>query len=128
VEKEIADINAKQEVESQKTSEIENKMQEIVLELKTLKQTCQAAQEKLSQLEKEEVSLKENEKYINQRKKKLTKSITEERHQHSEDTVWLSNFEADVEKAKKEKVELKARLEKEEQILQDIQSSLQGIY
>jgi structural maintenance of chromosome 4 len=59
-----------------------------------------------------------------QKKKKLSKNISDEKRQKSEDQSWIANFEMDTTSAKKETQELKEKLEKEVKILGDIQEGL----
>jgi structural maintenance of chromosome 4 len=126
VQTQLEEMTQGQEEEDNHLKELQGQLQALQQEYKRLKQLASSTNEIMVQIEKEQVELKETEKYLTQKKKKLQKQAQQDKHQQSEDQVWIANFEADVGKARKSLEELKQRLVKEQQALEEIQISLQG--
>jgi structural maintenance of chromosome 4 len=126
VQNQLDEMSQGQEEEDHYLKELQGQLQALQHEYKQLKHLASSTNETMVQIEKEQVELKETEKYLTQKKKKLQKQAQQDKHQQSEDQVWISNFESDVGKARKSLEELKQRLVKEQQALEDIQMSLQG--
>lgn len=85
-----------------------------------------SAKKDLQKYDRAQVELKETEKFLTQKRKKLAKALHADTLKKSEDDTWVANFEADVAKSELKVAEANARLSVEEAKLNEIQSELQG--
>lgn len=111
---------------AEKVEKLDSDLSKAEDEFQQISKESQEAKADLLKFERSQVELKETEKHLNSKRKKLSKLISEEKRKKMDDETWIINFDADVAKAESQRDEAAQRLEKEEFKFQDMQQELQG--
>ncbi|CAN6666108.1 structural maintenance of chromosomes protein 4 [Trichomonascus vanleenenianus] len=93
-------------------------------ELDALKKKSQEASKKLSKLEIENVQQQEKKKHLENKQKKLEKTIQAAVHARNESQAWIDNYDEESQTLTKQLTELEQSLEKEIATLEQIQDEL----
>ncbi|KAJ3297941.1 hypothetical protein HK104_011341 [Borealophlyctis nickersoniae] len=87
---------------------------------------AEAVRKDLQKFDRAEIELREKEKHLSAKQKKLTKTLQAERLTRSEHETWMQNFDSDLNKANEEAETLAERMAVEEAKLEEIRESLKG--
>ncbi|KAK6095037.1 Structural maintenance of chromosomes protein 4 [Batrachochytrium dendrobatidis] len=93
---------------------------------KELEEQAKSAKNDLQKFDRAEIELKEKERHLNQKRKKLSKSLEQDAFKQTENSTWVGNFQHDLDKAHKEAESLNRQLQEESASLESIRQSLQG--
>ncbi|KAJ3232359.1 hypothetical protein HDU81_003041 [Chytriomyces hyalinus] len=111
---------------SQLVGDLEMKFKATSQEFEKLFKESEHFKKEISRNDKREVELREKEKHLSVKRKKLEKSLKQDTFSKSEFKSWIQNFEKDIKTAEAECKELSARLTVEEKQLETISESLKG--
>ncbi len=106
--------------------ELESAYKALVKEFESISRGSEKIVKELAKYEKEDVQLQEKRKHLETKKKKLAKSIADDRHTASEAKATASDSAHKIEKEEAELRKLEASLEREEAQLEKIRDSLKG--
>ncbi|TKY84720.1 hypothetical protein EX895_005800 [Sporisorium graminicola] len=106
--------------------ELEAEYKALVKEFDSIARGTEKVAKELARFEKEDVQLQEKRKHVESKKKKLAKSIADDRHAASEAQATASDSAHKIEKEQAELRKLESSLEREEAQLEKIRDSLKG--
>ncbi|CBQ73532.1 related to SMC4-Stable Maintenance of Chromosomes [Sporisorium reilianum SRZ2] len=106
--------------------ELEAGYKALVKEFDSIARGNEKVAKELARFEKEDVQLQEKRKHVESKKKKLAKSIADDRHAASEAKATASDSAHKIEKEQAELRKLESSLEREEAQLEKIRDSLKG--
>ncbi|KAJ3029888.1 UNVERIFIED_CONTAM: hypothetical protein HDU68_010775 [Siphonaria sp. JEL0065] len=105
---------------------LEKKYAGVAQEYQQMFEQTEALKKESQKTDRKEVELREKEKHLVAKKKKVEKALKQDVFTHGDHKTWMKNFDSDLDKAETEVQELTSRLAREEKELEAISESLKG--
>lgn len=119
--------------ESKKSKGNENDLKAFELEIRQLRESKKTVDDEVSKLSKQlsklgcdDVQLKEKQKHLTSKQKKIVKQLQTTKRARNEAAAWIENYETETAKFDKEIESMQENLKQEDRSLQDIQLRLRG--
>ncbi|KAJ3072602.1 hypothetical protein HDU98_003325 [Podochytrium sp. JEL0797] len=111
---------------SKQVGQLENQYTTVSKEFQEMFEQTEVLKKDSQKADRKEVELREKEKHLVGKKKKVEKALKQDNFTKADHRTWMKNFDTDLEKAEIEVKELTDRLAREEKELETISEALKG--